>query len=304
MNIKSVLSLVFRVAALTIIQVVCFAIAGSLAGPAPAASQPPEAAGATLLPLLLVCLLNTLVLALIIQRSRWHGWRLALTMALIFYGVMTFMSQIESAVFLTRLPAGMLPRLFLMGALITIPFSPLAVLMLGRWRPGPEANKDSNPVALTSGEWLKKLSLISAIYLVLYFTFGYYIAWKNPAVTAYYGGVDEGSFVARKAAIVSETPWLPPFQVLRAVLWVLLALPVIRMMGAKWQWKGLAVALLFAVVMNAQLLLPNPYMPEAVRWAHLVETASSNFIFGFLVVWLFHRHHASLPDLFRLRPAG
>jgi hypothetical protein len=47
------------------------------------------------------------------------------------------------------------------------------------------------------------------------------------------------------------------------------------------------------LVMNAQLLLPNPYMPEAVRMAHLMETASSNFIFGFLVGWLFTQRHAS-----------
>jgi len=39
-------------------------------------------------------------------------------------------------------------------------------------------------------------------------------------------------------------------------------------------------------VMNALLLLPNPYMPEPVRMAHLVETASSNFIFGVFVAWV------------------
>jgi hypothetical protein len=49
---------------------------------------------------------------------------------------------------------------------------------------------------------------------------------------------------------------------------------------------ALAIGLLFAVVMNAQLLLPNPYMPEPVRLAHLIETASSNFIFGVLIGWL------------------
>jgi hypothetical protein len=49
---------------------------------------------------------------------------------------------------------------------------------------------------------------------------------------------------------------------------------------------SLALGFLFAVVMNAQLLLPNPYMPEAVRHAHLIETASSNFILGCFVGWL------------------
>jgi hypothetical protein len=37
--------------------------------------------------------------------------------------------------------------------------------------------------------------------------------------------------------------------------------------------------------MNTQLLLPNPLMPYEVRMTHLLETASSNFIFGFVLVW-------------------
>lgn len=38
--------------------------------------------------------------------------------------------------------------------------------------------------------------------------------------------------------------------------------------------------------MTARLFLPNPYMPEPVRMAHLVETGSSNFIFGMFLTWL------------------
>ena len=49
--------------------------------------------------------------------------------------------------------------------------------------------------------------------------------------------------------------------------------------------------------MNAQLLLPIPYMPADVRMMHLVETATSNFILGWWIAWLFHRRHASLSDL-------
>jgi hypothetical protein len=58
------------------------------------------------------------------------------------------------------------------------------------------------------------------------------------------------------------------------------------MMKGQWPETALAIGLLFAVVMNARLLLPNPYMPEPVRMAHLVETASSNFIFGLFTGWL------------------
>ena len=52
-------------------------------------------------------------------------------------------------------------------------------------------------------------------------------------------------------------PWLFPLQALRALLWVALAVPVILMTKGEWWRAGLAVALLFGVVMNAQLLMPN-----------------------------------------------
>jgi hypothetical protein len=111
-------------------------------------------------------------------------------------------------------------------------------------------------------------------------------------VLEYYGGIDEGSFLAHMPTVLRDTPWLIPFQIVRAICWVALALPVIRMLKGERLETVLAIGFLFAVLMNAQLLLPNPYMPEPVRMAHLVETASSNFIFGVLVGWLLTERHS------------
>jgi hypothetical protein len=79
-------------------------------------TQPSAEGGSAATSLIAVCILDTIVLAYLILRSRWSGWRLMLAIFFIFYGVATFMPQIESAVFLTtQLPAGVVPRLFLMG---------------------------------------------------------------------------------------------------------------------------------------------------------------------------------------------
>ena len=252
-----------------------------------------------LIALLTVCFLDTIVLAYIILRSRWAGWRLIATVFFVFYGVMTFISQIESAVF-QFLPSGVLPRLFLMGVLVTAPFSPLAVIILGKRKAETATiNEPNSRLLMPANEWAWKLAVIAIAYMILYSTFGYFIAWKNPAVQAFYGGIDEGTFFAHMKTVLTIAPWLEPFQALRAMLWVLLALPVIRMMKGRWQETAIAVGLLFAVLMNSQLLLPTPLMPEAVRMTHLIETASYNFIFGYLIVWLLHRHHSSLSDLFK-----
>ena len=288
---KAALIVGSKVIALTIFLFFCFAVAGGVLGQQ-GNPQTSEQAGAAALLLLAVCFLQATVLSYLILRSRWTGWRLAATVFFVFYGVATFMPQIESAVFLTRLPPGLLPRLFLMGALIAAPFSLVAVLILGKRRPAPADAHTSSRLIMPRSEWAWKLVVIALAYLILYFTFGYFIAWRNPAVPEYYGGTDPGSFLPQMGTVLRDTPWLIPFQIVRAMFWVALALPVIRMLKGQWQETALALGLLFAVVMNAPLLLPNPYMPEPVRLAHLLETASSNFIFGMLIAWLLTKRHA------------
>jgi hypothetical protein len=281
---KTACAVFLRVLALTMILFVAFSLAGRILGPY-AGSLTPEEVGDAAMALLAVCFLITIVLAHVILRSRWAGWRLMATVFLVFYGVMTFMPQIESAVFLTRLPPSMLPRLFLMGALTAAPFSVLAVPILGKRKPNAEDAAHNARLVMPTNEWAWKLAVIAIAHVILYFSFGYFVAWKNPAVREYYGGNDPGSFFAQMSTVLANTWWLIPFQMSRGLMWVAIALPVIRMLKGGWQETGLALGLLFAVT-NVQLLLPNPYMPEAVRMTHLVETASSNFIFGCLIGWL------------------
>jgi hypothetical protein len=241
----------------------------------------PEEAGAALGALLFISLINAAVWSYVILRAGWTGWKLILAIFFVFYGVTTLMPQIETAFFITSLPPGMLPRLFIAGAIMAAVFSPLSVLILGkaksRGMSGPSWPR------ISAGAWVVRLSLIVVIYLVIYFTFGYFIAWKSAAVRAYYGGHDPGSFLAQIASVLRDQPSLVLLQVVRALLWTAIAVPVIRMMQGKWWEAGLAVALVFAVT-SSQLLLPNPLMPYEVRMAHLLETATSNFLFGWLVV--------------------
>ena len=283
-----------RVIALTGVLFICFAVAAALVrlpGSTPASDQ----GGAAALPLLTVCFLQAAVMSHLILRSRWTGWPLAAAVFVVFYGVTSLMPQSDSVVFLTRLPAGTLPKLFLMGALIAAPFSVLAVVILGKRKGESVPVHQGSRQRIPTREWSWKIALIVLAYVCLYFTFGYYIAWRNPAVRAYYGGVDERSFFTHMGTVLRTMPWLIPFQALRAICWVALALLVIRMQQGKRLEVALAIGLLFAV-MTAPLLLPNPYMPEAVRMAHLLETTSSNFIFGTFVVWLLTQHRRT-PSL-------
>ena len=288
-------SIVLRVVALAFVLFVWFAIGSGIA--MRGVAQPPAASGSAAASLIAVCVLDTIILSYLILRSHWAGWRLILAIFAVFYGVSTFMPQIESAVFLTRLPPGMVPRFFLMGFLIAAPFSALAVVILGKRNAELSDVQADLGLVMPVSEWSWKLGAIAVAYVILYFTFGYFIAWRNPAVREYYGGADPGSFLAQMGSVVRERPWLVAFQIFRAMCWVAIALPVIRMLDGDWLETALALGITFAVLMNAQLLLPNPYMPEPVRMVHLVETASSNFIFGVLIGWLLteRRAFARLP---------
>jgi hypothetical protein len=142
-----------------------------------------------------------------------------------------------------------------------------------------------------------RFAAIAVIYVWLYFTFGYFIAWQDPAVRAYYGGNDPGSFFAQMADIVRNHSGLIVFQIFRGVAGGLIALPIVRMLkGSRWE-TGLAVALVFSVILSDKLLLPNPYMPEAVRMTHLLETASSDFLFGWAVMWLLTKQRATSTNV-------
>jgi len=276
---KVVILTAIRFVAVTILYFVTFVVvSGALL--ANAALQPdPAEAGRTLLALFVVSLITAAVWSYVIRRARWTGWKLTVAMIAVFYGVNTLMPQIETAYFVTRLPPGMLPRLFIAGAIMAVIFVPLAVLILGKAR----SQENESPPRPQTRALIPKLLVIVIAYVIIYFTFGYFVAWRSPAVREFYGGGELTGFITQLANVLRNEPLLVLLQAVRALLWTALALPIIRMMkGERWE-AGLAVALLFATT-SAQLLLPNPLMPFEVRMAHLLETVTSNFLFGWLIV--------------------
>jgi len=143
-----------------------------------------------------------------------------------------------------------------------------------------EPRERSQRLVMRWTTWVWKLIVIAVIYVIVYISFGMFVAMPlaGEAFQEYY-------------ADLQLPMWILPFQMVRAMVWTALALPVIRMMRGRWWEAGLAVALLFSVLMGSLLVGPNPYMPDAVRLAHLVEVSSSNFLFGWILVWVLGRHN-------------
>lgn len=271
---------------------ILFALGGSLVAPylpaTPAEAGPvPEMTG-----LLMVCAATVLVVMSMIHGSRWHGWKLILWMSVSFYLVMTLVTQLEAWYFLLGITVGpeLMSRLFLQGIPTAFLLVPIAVLVMGRFRPlaGESTAPAMEPMSLK--EWLWKLGAIYIAYLVLYYTAGYFIAWQNPEVRAFYGSPgDARPFFQQMLHIFTTDPWLTPYQLLRTLIWVAGAYPIIQ--GSRlpvWQ-TALIVGLALSVPQNIGHILPNSLIPlNSVRMSHLIETASSTFVFGLIVTWLLY----------------
>jgi hypothetical protein len=304
MNTRSALILVLKIIVLTIVMFVLFSVGASVftADSAMAQQMSPEESAASGARLLVVCLIDTVVLTYFIKRSRLSGLRLMVVVALVFYGVKTFISIIEAWWFMNNLTPEEIPGLFLMTVPMAVLFPPVAVWVLGKAKTQVDEAPNTRLV-MPIGQLVCKVALLSVvIYPLLFWTFGYYVAFSNPELVAFYGDTHPGSFLAQMSNVWAEDPLVFAFEILRGALWVALAAPVIRTTkGRVWE-AGLIVVLLFTLVQNDVHLLPGA-MPPSVRLSHFVETASSNLIYAVIVTWLMHREHRSLRDLFRVRRA-
>jgi hypothetical protein len=267
-------------------------------------SSSSEASAGVLLGMAAVSLINTAVIMYLIFRSRWHGIKLVVFVALVHYIVQFFMGGVEAIFFRASLqiPIKLVYAQLASGAVFAFLFALAAVLILGRMKPPKEAPAAPNMrLIMPKGEFILKFLILSIIvYPLLYFLFGYFVAWQFPAVREFYSGstvlAPFFQFIRTQFATNSTLVF---WQMARGAVWVLVALPVIRMLKGTSREAAVTLGLIFALVMNSQHIPPNPYMPGMVRLAHFIETASSNFLWGMLIVWLLHRKHASIPDLIR-----
>ena len=245
-------------------------------------------------------IINTFLIVALILTSRWRGWRLALFLALAYYGSFTFLTQIETWFFLKNLTVSpeLLPRLFVMGLTTPFIYIPLAVLICKRWKKKDVATE--KPIMfMPFKQFILKLFAIGIIYLVIYWLAGYYIAWQNPELRAFYGSSGEiKPFFEHTFAQICETPGLILLQLVRGMLFAIIVTPIIIGSNVKPWITGLLVGFLFAIPHLAHIL-PNPLMPIAsVRLSHMIETSTSTFLFGLIIVWLLHRKHKNFKDLF------
>lgn len=287
MKVKSFFVTTLRLLGVCMAMVFSFVFAAGIANPGAAAgSQPAEEAVQAGRALLVVSIVNSLLLAYPISRSRWHGLKLVGAVLLVFFGIQTLMSQIETMFFGSafNIASAEMRSIILSGFLTAVFFSFLAVLIMGKMHKPKEGEAPIVPFELSAKEWAMRLTLLPLVYIILYFLFGYFVAWQSPDIRELYtGSTAIEPFFTHLANTLQGSSALLPFQVLRGLMWIGLALVILRMMKGGTREKAIVVGLLFGLLITTQLLFPNPYMPAPVRLAHFIETSTSTFIYGVLI---------------------
>jgi len=249
----------------------------------------PEEASRAGQALFLVSMINALVLSYPILRSRWHGLKLIGTVILVQFGVETFMAQIETLYFNSAVQMGMAEFVGIVaaGALRALIFAPLAVFILGRMKKPVQPEEKA---AVKLSVWVKRFAALAVFYVIVYFVFGYFVAWQWAETRLFYSGTTAiKPFFTHFWDLFRTDPIILPFQLLRGALWAALAMLIVRMMKAKRWEASLAVALTFAGLLSSGIgLFPNPYMPPLVRQSHFIELLSSMLVFGGIAGLVMH----------------
>ena len=228
--------------------------------------------------LLVTGILQAAVLGYVLVRTTWHGWKLVAALFAVYWGITVFQTQIEAIVFLqyfeSIIPTETMPALIVNGTIAALLIAPIAVFIFNKYNPPAAPQTAAQSLHLSAAQWIWKVGALSVIYLVVYFLFGFVaVILGGDAFQQYY-------------ANLQLPAWILPFQILRGAIWVLLTIPLIRMMRGSAREIGLGVALVLSVTLASLVIPPNEFMPAQIRFAHFVELFMSMFVFGWIDYWL------------------
>jgi len=304
MSARKAIGLGFKVMVVAVGLSISFLIGAMASGIGRQAPTPAGAAAATaaahpsnmLLLLFVASLVQAIVVTYVVLEANWSGWKVA--GALFLVSLNTWLQgAIEGPPYLRgRVSPSFSTQMLIMGVVTSALFVPFAVWILGGFRRGPR----EVPVVRahwSAARWAGTLAATTVAFVALYYLCGYYIAWQSAAVRQFYSGTTQiRSFWGQMASIWSSMPWMFPLQAGRALLFVALTLPAVRMLRGGAQRVALGTALMYAAFDGSPgLIMPNPIMPPAVAHTHLVELAVWGLLFGAFVGWSMRQGRAAEP---------
>jgi hypothetical protein len=166
------------------------------------------------------------------------------------------------------------------GLIVAVLFNLLVVTVTGKWKFVGTMHRPN----------LSAIAVSAVIYPVIYLVFGFFVAYGSEATRMFYASTSLGGSPALSSQVV-----LVVFQIFRGALWAVCCLPVAALLSRREDLVGV-LGLGLPVFTALGLINTNPVMPEAVRYAHGFELATSMTLFGVALGFLLSRRRESTKE--------
>lgn len=197
------------------------------------------------------------------------------------YFIQTFMTQIETMVFqnaFTGLATSDILLMMVADFCCILMIGLLMILLLKK-------KSSSQRVWNVSLEWKKvgkRIFINGLIYMVIYFIFGYFVAWKSEALRIFYSGqATDYGFIHQLYSNLCQSPMIYPIQLIRGMLFTVGVIPLMKINWNRKLQFEISVCAVFLLTAIG-LLIPNFLFPDAVRLRHFIEMISSMLLFGII----------------------
>lgn len=280
---KKFIILTLKIISLIIIMFITMAISSMFVGIKHASNS----SNSSFTQILIYCVLNTLILALFIVKSKLRSYKLVTVSFIIFWGIQYFMTQIETLYFNTsvKMPLAELIKTVSFGAIYTVIFSLIAVLILGKFKKETNFQCNNHKIKISTGNIISKMIILSLVYVIIYFIFGYFIAWQFADLRYYYTrSTHIVNIVQHMSNQFKQDPVLILFQFFRGFLWSILAVIIINSLDIQNRLIYIITGLIFSILITTPLIFSNAYMPASIRIGHSFELSTSMLIFGVISV--------------------
>jgi hypothetical protein len=245
-------------------------------------------------------LLTATTLAYVVWAARGSEARdrtLFVAVFLLYYGI-TYVNSLDEGVLFLGLATSLVIGALVMGLVRSMAVAGALVLLSGRNANDSQQSRVESPEVksvespeiksaqpstfnsrLSTGSWLWRLIAGDFAYVFLYFAAGLTVF---PFVKEFYASM----VLPKPSSIIL-------MQLLRGMIYIVVAMPAVRLIRNR-RHAALALGLAFSILGGVAPLLPdNPLMPPNIRFAHTIEIAVSNFIYGVVLAYLFTPQPAS-----------
>jgi hypothetical protein len=236
----------------------------------------------------LLCIFNATIVIWYTKRSFYFGKKLFFNIFLLTFGILGFMTQIETLYFNNsiHMPLLMILITVISSAMIGICCSIFATKVKNKVINQLNIEYSLTLPSITQSIW--KFMFLSFLYMIFYFFFGYFIAWQFPSLRSFYSGnTTILPFWTHMQNQIHTDILLFSFQILRGFLWTSIGYALLKGLSVKNHIeKYVLMGLLLSIPLATPLFIPNTFMPANVRFGHFFELLIENFLFGVILTYI------------------